>query len=210
MQTQNEKRKNVILAMLSVAILALSIAYAALSATLTINTQTTVKGNTNNWKIEFIKTATEEDASHMTCVATGNARIITQPTIISTSFTGLASELKTPGDSIVCRWNVENNGQIPAFLKTFTKPADNELTCTGTGDAKTQDENVVCSNIRYTLTYSTGEPITAGDSSTGDALNVNQDRGLILTIKYDENASALPTNDVTITGFDTAFLYEQK
>jgi len=210
MNTHNEKVKNIVLAVLLVAIVALSIAYAALSATLIINSQGIVKGGTNNWKVEFVKTATEVDAAHMTCVPTGYATITTQPTITSTNFSGLAFELKAPGDSVVCKWNVENNGQINAFLRTFTKPNDNELTCTGSGDAKTADETLVCSNINYTLTYDPSGAITAGDSTTGDVLNVNQDRGLILTITYGNNQSSMPQNDVTVTGFNTTFIYEQK
>ena len=210
MQQKNEKVKNIVLIVLLVSVIALSIAYAALSATLTINATGIVKGNGNNWDIEFVKTATDSDATHMTCVAGGYATVTTQPTIISTSFSGLRAEFKTPGDSVVCKWNVENNGQIDAYLKTLTKPTDAQLVCSGSGASQSADEAAVCGNIHYTLTYDPSGAITPGTSSTGDALNPGQDQGLILTIKYDENASTLPANDVTVTGFDTIFLYEQK
>ena len=207
MNEKNDKVKNILLVILAVAIVALSIAYALLSTTLIINSQTIVKGNQNNWKVEFVETA---ESPNKTCVPTGNATVTAQPTINSTSFTGLAAEFKSPGDSVVCKWNVENNGEIDAFLKTFIKPTDNDLVCSGSGSSQSSDESIVCGNIHYTLTYDPSGAITPGDSSTGDALNSGQERGLILTIKYDDNASTLPENDVTVTGFDTTFIYEQK
>ena len=201
----NERQKNIVLAVLLVAVVTLTIAYAALSATLNVNGTAIVKGNQNNWKVEFVKTADDSDAAHMTCVPTGHATVGTQPTINSTSFSGLVANFQAPGDTVVCKWNVENNGSINASLGTFTKPTDAQLTCTGTtGDTKTADEAAVCNNIHYTLTY---DP--SGAIATGNTLNAGQDRGLIMTITYDSNASALPTNDVTITGFNTTFVYNQ-
>ena len=111
---KNEKSKNILLAVLLVAIVTLTIAYAALSATLTINATAVVKGNANNWKVEFVKTPAT------TCVASNYASVETQPTISATAFTGLVAHFKAPGDKVTCTWNVENNGQIDAYLKTFT------------------------------------------------------------------------------------------
>jgi len=205
---KNERTKNILLAVLLVAVVTLTIAYAVLSATLTINTTAIVQGGSNNWKVEFVKTATEADAAHMTCVASGNAEVTTQPTINSTSFTGLVATFKAPGDSVVCKWNVENNGSIDAYLKTFTAPGT--LSYEGTGTSKTSDEAAVNGKIQYSLTYDPSGVITGETSSTGDALNHSQDRGLILTITYDANATTLPVNDVTVTGINYTFLYEQK
>lgn len=187
------KIQDIALIILLVAVITLSIAYAVLSTTLTLSAQATVKGNTN-WKVEFVDVSGANDI----CIASGNAQVKTQPTITSTAFTGLAVDFKTPGDKVVCKWNVENNGSVAASLKTFTKPS------TYSYSGASGDVSKVNGKINYTLTY---DP--SGAIAEGDALAVNQDRGLILTIEFDSNATELPAADVVVTGFDTTFLYEQ-
>ena len=199
---KNERTKNILLVALLVAVVTLTIAYAALSATLTVNGTAVVKGGASNWKVEFVKKPAT------TCVASNYATVTTQPTINSTSFSGLVATFKSPGDKVTCTWNVENNGTIDAYLKTFTKPSSYEYA--GTGTTKTADENIVKNHITYTLNYSGGGTITGGTSTTGDPLNASQDRTLVLVLEFDPNVTALPTADVTVTGFNTSFLYEQK
>ena len=196
------KIQDIALIILLVAVITLSIAYAVLSTTLTLSAQATVKASTN-WNVQFVDVSGANDI----CIASGNAQVKTQPTITSTAFTGLAVDFKTPGDKVVCKWNVENNGSVAASLKTFTKPS------TYSYSGASGDVSKVDGKISYTLTYSDDTAITAGDSTTGNSLPADATtgkKGLKLVIEYSSSATDLPAADVVVTGFDTTFLYEQK
>ena len=204
---KNSQFKNITLGVLLVAVVTLSIAYAALSRTLTINGQATVKAG-SNWKVEFVKTATDADAAHMTCIPSGYAAVTTQPTIAATSFSGLAATFKAPGDKVTCEWDVENKGTINAYLKTFTKPTT--YSYAGSGTNKTADENAVKGKINYTLKYKDNNTAPAANDALPKPTTSGYKRTLVLVIEYDSSATTLPTNDVAVTGFTTTFLYEQQ
>ena len=205
---KNEKSKNILLAVLLVAVVTLTIAYALLSTTLTINAQATVKGA--NWDVHFqnksgvspVCTASSRDGA-----ASTTASVTQPPTIDSTSFTGLEVEFRLPGDKVVCTWQVTNAGSIDAKLATFTKPS----TYTYTGQAsdsavKTADEGKVSGHINYTLTIDGNAPVAGTDVLPATSGNT---KDVVLTIEFDPNATQLPTNDVIVTGFDTTLVYEQ-
>ena len=191
---KNSQYKNIVLGVLLVAVVTLSIAYAALSQTLSINGQATVKAGTN-WNVGFVKTGTT------TCTGSGYATVTQQPTIIATSFTGLKVDFKAPGDKVTCTWNVANNGTINAYLKTLTKPS------TYSYSGASADVQKVNGNIIYSLTKSNGTAI--GTGKTNGALNAGSTLALKLVIEYDSNAQELPADDVVVTGFDTTLIYEQ-
>ena len=199
---KNGQTKNIVLAVLLVAVVTLSIAYAVLSATLSINAQATVKGA--SWDVEFqqkgegaICTASSKDGAAAT-----TATVTNQPTITATSFTGLTADLKLPGDKVVCTWQVANKGSIDAKLATYTAPV---LSL----DGATGDVSTVTGKVNYTLTIGGATPAAnrklakATDSSTPTTEDV------VLTIEFDPNATALPAADVTAKVASTTFVYEQ-
>lgn len=188
---KNNKIKNVLLGILLVAVLTLSIAFAALSATLTINAQATVKNGTA-WSVKF----QEKSGQSAICVASSNASVKTQPTITSTSFSGLVAEFKAPGDKVVCTWEVTNAGSIDAKIATFTK---------GT---PTSSDASVTSKINYSLTYNTESGTAVAKDDTLPATTGNT-KTLVLTIGYDSSATYIPSTDVVVSGFDTTIIYEQ-
>ena len=198
---KNGKTKNIVLAVLLVAVVTLSIAYAVLSATLTINAQATVKGA--NWDVEFQKKGEQSDpvcvASSKSGAATTTAQVKTDATIAATSMTGLTADLKLPGDKVVCTWQVINKGTIDARLATYTAPV---VTYDGTTDA---DETTVRNNTTVTLTIDGQEPVQ-GRKLPATSGNVED---VVLTIQYNENATALPSSDVIVKAASTTFIYEQ-
>ncbi|MBQ9018840.1 MAG: hypothetical protein IJ097_00835 [Bacilli bacterium] len=196
---KNEKQKNIVLAVLLVAVVTLTIAYALLSATLTINAQATVKGA--NWDVHFQEKSDQSAicvASSKTGAATTTAEVKTQPTVSNTSFTGLAADLKLPGDKVVCTWQVTNAGSIDAKLATYTAPA-----LTYAGDSA--DVTKVTGKINTTLTVDGATP------ANGDVLpaTTGNTKDVVLTIEFDPNATELPSQDVTVTVASETFVYEQ-
>ena len=195
---KNGKTKNIVLAVLLVAVVTLSIAYAVLSATLSINAQATVKGA--NWDVKFQQKGSGDIcvASSKSGAATTTASVETQPTITATSMSGLEADLRLPGDKVVCTWQVINNGGIDAKLATYNAPA---VTYAGAE----ADKTIVSGNTTVTLTIG-GQTPAAGRLLPATSGNVED---VVLTIQYNENATQLPSNDVTVTAASTTFIYEQ-
>ncbi len=171
---------------LIVAVLGLTVAFAALSTTLTINGSATI--NASSWSIYF--TNLQE------VTTTGDAEVTTAPTLNNTSFTGLVVKLTKPGDSVTYTFDVTNAGDIDAILSSYTK---NNLSCTGGADASS-----VCSDLEYTLTYSDGTAVAQNDT-----LDSNETKTLKLTLSYKDTAISLPEEAVTVSGLSITMVYGQ-
>lgn len=204
---KNTRTKNILLIVLLVAVLTLSISYAALSQTLYINSEAVVGNKANSWNVKF---------TAATCSATGYAVVThgfneTQ----TTSLSGLVGTLKAPGDTVTCEITVSNAGAIDAELDDFDlQDSQTQITITGSGTSKTADENLVANSLNYTLVYKAGGTATydsdAGNvPASGDKLAAGSNRKLTLTIELDEDLDDLPENDVTFSNLKTTFLYVQ-
>ena len=99
---KERKIKVLSIAALLVAVLGLTVAFAALSQTLTINGSATV--NTASWDIHFKNLSTP--------TLTGNAAVTTAPTLDTkgTTIGNYALKLTKPGDSVTYTFDVENSG----------------------------------------------------------------------------------------------------
>lgn len=213
---KNTRTKNILLIVLLVAVLTLSISYAALQQTLTINSQATVGGKNTNWNVRF---------TNVSCTANAHASIDTPfSSTNTTSLTGLAVTLKAPGDNVVCDITISNLGTLDADLATFTLNAGSlSYTSASQTPATAQaDEALVGAGlVDYSIVYATGDADAGEEPGSQDVVSdliaapqspaTQTDRHVILTIGIDSNKTEadLPSDDVTITGFSTTFLYEQ-
>lgn len=161
------------IAAILVAVVALSVGYAALSQTLNINGTAKVKGST--WDVHF---------ENLTTPSTMNGGLLgkaasTSATVNTTSFT-FASELTLPGDAVIYKWDVTNSGTINAIL-------DAAPVITGLSEAAAQ-------HVNYEFTYADGNAINANDT-----LDAGETKHLMLTITFDSDATEVPTGDQTLT-----------
>ena len=178
---------------LVLSVVGISVGFASMSSTLTINGTTTVVPA--SWKIKFTNLQQES--------LTGAAEVTTAPQITSDTHIGnYAVKLTKPGDSVVYTFDVENEGTLDAQLSSYTFATP---TITGTGDTAAADATIVTNNLVYTLTYDDDSAI-----STGATLAKDGKASFKLTIAYPETATELPTNTVNVTGMDVTFVYEQK
>ena len=180
---KERKIKVLSVAALLVAVLGLTVAFAALSQTLTINGSATV--NTASWDIHF------KNLSSPTL--TGAAEVTTAPAIDTkgTTIGDYALKLTKPGDSVTYTFDVENKGTINAKISELVKAA--KPTCTGTGAAATADAKIICDGLTYTLTYTDGGAAVAKE----DTLNANQTKNLTLKLAFESDS--LPADDVSIS-----------
>lgn len=185
---KERKVKTLSIAALIVAVLGLTVAFAALSTQLTINGTAEVKAAT--WDIHF--------ANLSEATLTGTATVATAPTLAATKIGDYKITIVKPGDGVKYTFDVENKGTIDAKLGTFTKP---EPVCTSAGTAA--EAAKVCAGLTYTLTYTdTGAAVKAEDT-----LAKGETKNLTLTLSYDSDS--VPTNDVEISGLDITMVYNQ-
>lgn len=137
-------RKNIYLSIVAlvVAVIGLSVAYAALSTTLNISF-----GNVNQsamtWNVGF-QTGTVTGTASGTS-ATG--RSCGSATVTADTVTVADTTLSKPGDTCTYALTIKNTGSIAANLATITPKAPTSVTCgTATGG------KMVCGNITYKLT----------------------------------------------------------
>ena len=166
---EKERRvKWLVIVSLIVAVLGLTIAFAALSETLTINGTATL--DAAKWGIKF---------NNLTSgTKIGDAIVNNEATIADDKVTieNIDVTLKTPGDSVTYKVNLVNEGTINAEISNIKVP---ELT---------EEQKRY---IEFKVTYDTGEEVTQGD-----ILNSGATKNLTIKIEFkkDITASDLPSN----------------
>ena len=199
---------------LFVAVIGLSVAFAAMSRTLQINGTATIA--TAKWDIHF-ENLVGPGVDGAEAKGTGAATVEKAPSISdsangeSTVIGDYKVTLTKPGDSVTYNFKVTNEGTINAKIGTFTKtaPVCNPATDVKDGDATATEEDaaLVCGNLTYTLTYKdTGAAVAADDT-----LAAGETKDLVLKLIYNDEATTLPTanTDVEITGLDITMVYVQ-
>ncbi len=174
---------------LILAVIGLSIAYAAMSEVLSITG--TAKMNSADWNIKF---------NNLSVNKTGNATFII-PKLSDTSLLDYEVNLTAPGDSVTFTFDVSNNGNMNAKIGSLDI-GDPE--CIGVGDNSNSDAKIVCNNITYKLKNSDGTEV-----KVGDFLEKKTTKTLQLSIIYNSDATSLPTDDVTVKGLDINITYDQ-
>ncbi len=195
---KERKIKTLSFVALIVAVLGLTVAFAALSQTLTINGNATV--DTATWDIHF--------ANLSSGATTGGASVTTEPTIKADS-NGKESTvigdydvvLTKPGDSITYTFDVTNAGTVDATLSSLTKAA--KPTCTSNASVE-NDATIVCDGLTYSLTYTdSGEEV-----KENDVLDKGMTKNMTLKLAFESDK--LPTDDVSISDLGITFNYAQK
>ncbi len=191
----NQNLKITIIGTLIVALTAIAVGYASFSESLTISGTASVEKS--NWKVIFKNLS----AAYLN----GTATEITHPEIDTkgTKIGNYHVKLTAPGDFAGYIFSVANEGTFCSEVESVTIPTPS---CTGTGDTATTDAANVCKRLSYTLTYSDGNPIKAGDKlQKGEEKELK----LMLTYSSDVTAEELPKNDVTISNLSVTMQFRQ-
>ena len=173
MEKQGRSVRTLAVIALLIAVIGMSVGFAALQQALTITGTTTVRGAT--WNVEFQNLSTPTLGSGLT----GEAKVDT-PAALSNGSTTMtyAVSLYQPGDQVVYNVDVRNTGTINAKVSS--------INLTGVSAALT-------ANVTYTLTYQDGTEILVNDT-----LDVNQSRTLRLTVTYN-NVTEVPDTDIPLS-----------
>ena len=158
-----------------VAVVGISVAFAALSQLINIDANARIPGNpiTNpRWSIILENLQPAETLG--TAVVDSAAVLTNNSTTMS-----FAVSLKKPGDAVIYYVDVANKGEIDAKVSG--------VTLTGITAAQAND-------IIFTVTYRNGAAINVGDT-----LNAGVARQLVVIVEYDWNAENLPEDDVELS-----------
>ena len=204
--------KTIALIALFVAVIGLSIGFAAYNAQLTISGTATVKAS--SWGVTF-RNLTESSK-------TGTPGIATPAELNDTQIGPFSINFDTPGESVVYTFTVANTGSIDAILGTYT-PAVPTFTDED-GSTSSTAANLVENEFTYTLTYAETKTLGTGTSSEvsytsgqavaqNDILPGNSEITVNLTIGFDMDeslgASELPDKDVTVGGLGITAIYSE-
>lgn len=193
---------------LIVAVLGLTVAFAALSQTLTINGTAKVEKNYDEetgkyrWNVRFYGADAEgnldDSATTVTPTVTDDSLNVVanlSSTTINIGDGNTPITLKKPGDKAVYTFYVKNNGSINACLAEIT----DAFKC-GT---KSESDKAFCNNVTASLTYADGDN---KEIKAGDKLAAGTSKKLELTFEFSNDATSLPTDDIILFNKDNGGL----
>lgn len=195
MKNENKKTMYIAICALILAVIGISIAYAALSTNLNIQSAS-ITQNALNWDVHFqsgtvTPTSSGTSSTGRSC---GNA------TVNATTVSTAATTLSKPGDTCTYALKVQNTGDIDANLATITPTAPNSTSCTTIDGA-----NMVCGNITYKLTTDQNGQNLLTTNRTLAKTNGVLDLYLVITYSGTETN----TTPVTHNGGSFTLVYNQ-
>ena len=206
---ERERRiKIMVIVALVVAVLGVSIGFAANSTELSISAQAAVNPA---WSIEFL----EGQGDSITIVSDGTT-VKTVPEISSTEIRNINVEFSGSGNYFILFFKAKNKGSIPAEVSTIT-------TSTPICTQGSEEENLfVCENVTVSLEntnyeYFEGglnglendelaEPDFTNAVQEGNRVEAGDEQYLKLIIRYDGET---PSQKVLIQDIDISIIYEQ-
>ncbi len=182
--------QNTVMILLAVAVVAMSIGFAAFSQTLTIgggsdNTTTIKKAK---WLIHYLPTTYAENSATGYVASTSHTAADTDVTFQTT--------LNKPGDKFEFTIDVKNDGTFNAKLSSITMT---ELTAA-------QQKY-----LTYTINYDNNNYTASTSNITGSTLNPSDTKTVKVTVAYiqPENEADLPTEDDVTVSLTASLNYDQ-
>lgn len=201
-----KKKYSIFLGAAVMSIFAIVIAYAALSATLTITTNK-ITQNALTWNVGFATgtvnaTAVGTSATGRTCGAA---------TATANSITIADTTLSKPEDACIWKFTIKNTGGIAAKLNSIVPTEPTSITCTKTNASASAGAQMVCGNLTYSINSAasnSGTTITKTPLKTGGTLAATSGTlDVYLVVQY--TGTSLNSSAVTHSGGKFTFTYAQ-
>ena len=223
----DKKNMTLILVMTIVSVLGLSIAFAAFSSTLTINSKANVTPDASSFKVAFSSSSTSLVTNKITPTTTGKATG-GAATISGTTISGLSANLTKPGDSVTSTFYAYNAGSYDAYLYNYAKigNASGSTTfkkCTASSGTTASLVNSACNDIEVLLyvnnmanTGTGGSSgisgnvylITGGSASSDYRILKGKSHPVIVTIRYKSGSTNLADGVFTVDFGDITLSYQ--
>lgn len=185
---------------LLLAVVGMTIGFAAFSTTLNIQGTGQVKGS--KFSVIFADLGAAQTVGTASEVTGGTPEIQEGSTTIS----NYQVELMTPGDSISYTFKIKNTGDYDAKIAAIMIPGREggpDFTFTG---GSNDDQTNVGNHLIYTLQYANGD-----DVDVNDVLAKDDEKTVTLTLTYEDfdDETELPSQTVTITNLGISINYVQ-
>lgn len=191
-----------LIAILIISIVTLTVAYAALSETLSI--QGSAKVNASNWDIKLGNSTSQTNAT------TGTATYTT-PVVNGTTIS-YSVGLTKPSDTVTLYFDVLNSGDVTGEITSIISSTPTCTSATG----NTADADLVCNNLEISLVYSDGSSVQVGDVINTEGyrcLNGSTSSStqavIKLIVKLKDSMTSVPTSEVNITNLKHDIIYSQ-
>lgn len=188
---KNRTSKIIAVVALVVAVLGLSLGFAAFSNTLTISSSAYVSPSSENFKIGFSTSATSVGATgSLTGTPTGTASAGTA-TLTGTTISGIQANLKAPGDTVTYTFYVHNTGEYDAYLNSIThenvtgQNAPKVCTAVDTTNTTSSLVSAACEDISISVKVGTDAAVAGSVASiSGHKLSKLTYEPIVVTITY--------------------------
>ena len=203
--------KIIAIAALCVAVVGLSIGFAAFSNNLTINSNAKVSPNASDFDVNFSSSNTSELDGVVSGVGTNSAtaEAATIDNSDSPAITGLKANFTEPGQKVTYSFYAHNAGKYAAYLNnvTYAKVSGKTATkvCTaGDGTDATMVEEA-CKGISVSVKVGNDTYTGSMDSITNHLLDLDDYEEVVVTIEYASGASRtdgdfeVAFGDITLT-----------
>ena len=212
---KDRSSKVIAIVALLVAVVGLSVGFAAFSSTLTISSSANVTPNADTFKVVFSSNDTTLTENAVTGTPTGGA-IATNATIDNSAnpkITGLSATFTEPGQKVVYTFYAHNSGEYEAFLKSVTyanvKDAASSKVCTPGRDTTAALVTSACDAISVKVNVGTTST-TSTTSSTADITNHKLAKAafepVTVTIEYASNGDRAD-GDFSVAFGDISLVY---
>ena len=180
---------------LCVAIVGLSIGFAAFSNDLTIKSNAKVSPDASDFDVNFSTSNTSEQDGTVNGVGTNlaTAEVATIDNSGSPTITGLKANFKEPGQKVTYSFYAHNAGKYAAYLNNVTYANVSGKTATkvctaGTGTDATMVE-AACNGISVSVKVGSETFTGSMDSITNHLLGIDNYEEVVVTIEYSSDAS---------------------
>ena len=208
---RDRSAKIIAIVALCVAIVGLSIGFAAFSNNLTINPTATVSPNASDFDLNFSTSNTSEQDGTVSGVGTNSATAedATIDNSASPTITGLKANFTEPGQKVTYSFYAHNAGKYAAYLNNVTYANVSGKTATkvcsaGEGTDATMVE-AACNGISVSVKVGNDTYTGSMDSISNHLLAINAYEPVVVTIEYNSGASRadgdfeVAFGDITLT-----------
>ena len=188
--------KGLCIVAICIAVVGISIAYASLQQVLNISATGKVQSSEKSWKVHFVA------GSSSAGVVTGHATAGTM-TLQDTSVSISGVVLKAPGDAVTYTFKVQNDGEIPAKISTYTPPSI-VLSPSNSSASPSANTEAIKSYVKCEITYG-----GSGVPTKDDKLAAGASKEVTVKISYDASANLLPNQDINVSTGTASITYVQ-
>ncbi len=205
--------KVIAIAALLVAVIGLSVGFAAFSSTLTISSSANVKPNSDTFKVVFSSNGTSLTTEAVNGAVTGTGASATAATInndTNPTISGLAATFTEPGQKVVYTFYAHNSGEYEAFLKsvTYANVSGNSKPKVCTAGSGTTEDLVTnaCDDISVKVNVGTTNTTASTADITGHNLLKSAFEQITVTIEYAANGDRAD-GDFSVAFGDISLVY---